>query len=63
METVKPPKFPEVSRFRERRFPVCFPEISRSSYIAAGKREAGTGPGFGVQSLSLEQCQNQEPKP
>jgi hypothetical protein len=52
MEAVKPPKFPEVSRFRERRYPVCFPEISRSSYIAAGKRETGTGPGVVAKNLS-----------
>ena len=63
METVKPPKFPEVSRFRERRYPVCFPEISRSSYIAAGKREAGTGPCVWLQNPFLEQSQNLEPKP
>jgi hypothetical protein len=63
MEIVSFPKFPETSRFREHRSPVHFPEISRSSYIAAGKRETGTGPGVWVQNLFLEQSQNLEPKP
>lgn len=48
------PAIPEISRKRERRNPASFSRDSRSSYIAAGKREAGTGSGFGVQSLFLE---------
>ena len=63
MEGVSFPKFPETSRFRECRSPVLFPEISRSSYIAAGKRETGNGPDVWVQNLSLEQNQNLEPMP
>lgn len=63
MESLSFPKFPETSRKRERRSPVLFPEISRSSYIAAGKRETGSGPGWWLNNLPLEQCQNLEPKP
>jgi hypothetical protein len=57
------PAIPEMSRKRERRNPASFSRDSRSSYIAAGIREAGTGPGVWLQNLSLEQNQNLEPKP
>ena len=63
MAGVNFPAIPEISRKREYRNPASFSRDSRSSYIAAGKREAGTGPGVWVQNLCLEQNQNLEPKP